>query len=133
MSRPPPRSTRTDTLLPYTTLFRSGKALVTANKAMLAHHGIELARMAEAQGAALKYEAAVAGGIPVIKGLREGAAANEIGVVYGILNGTCNYILTTMEKEDRQSTRLKLQSLMSISYAVFCLKKIKILHTKHKQ
>lgn len=79
----------------------SGKALVTANKAMLAHHGIELARMAEAQGAALKYEAAVAGGIPVIKGLREGAAANEIGVVYGILNGTCNYILTTMEKEGR--------------------------------
>src|SRR3546814_19676128 len=68
---------------------------------MLAHHGIELARMAEAQGAALKYEAAVAGGIPVIKGLREGAAANEIGVVYGILNGTCNYILTTMEKEGR--------------------------------
>src|SRR3546814_2472346 len=57
--------------------------------------------MAEAQGAALKYEAAVAGGIPVIKGLREGAAANEIGVVYGILNGTCNYILTTMEKEGR--------------------------------
>lgn len=79
----------------------NGKALVTANKAMLAHHGIELARMAEAQGAALKYEAAVAGGIPVIKGLREGAAANEIGVVYGILNGTCNYILTTMEKEGR--------------------------------
>src|SRR3546814_13594598 len=57
--------------------------------------------MAEAQGAALKYEAAVAGGIPVIKGLREGAAANEIGVVYGILNGTCNYILTTMETEGR--------------------------------
>jgi homoserine dehydrogenase len=78
-----------------------GKALVTANKAMLAHHGVELARMAEAEGAALKYEAAVAGGIPVIKGLREGAAANEIGVVYGILNGTCNYILTTMEKEGR--------------------------------
>src|SRR3546814_19208879 len=68
---------------------------------MLAHHGIELARMAEAQGAALKYEAAVAGGIPVIKGLREGSAANEIGVVYGILNGTCNYILTTMVKEGR--------------------------------
>lgn len=78
-----------------------GKAFVTANKAMLAHHGVELARAAEAKGAALKYEAAVAGGIPVIKGLREGAAANEIGVVYGILNGTCNYILTTMEKEGR--------------------------------
>lgn len=77
----------------------SGKALVTANKAMLAHHGLELASVAESKNAALKYEAAVAGGIPVIKGLREGAAANEIGVVYGILNGTCNYILSTMEKE----------------------------------
>src|SRR3546814_2072342 len=102
---------------------------------MLAHHGIELARMAEAQGAALKYEAAVAGGIPVIKGLREGAAANEIGVVYGILNGTCNYILTTMEKEGRAFNEVleerseehtsELQSLMRISYAVFCLKKKK--------
>ena len=53
------------------------------------------------KGVALKYEAAVAGGIPVIKGLREGAAANEIAQVYGILNGTCNYILTTMEAEGR--------------------------------
>jgi homoserine dehydrogenase len=78
-----------------------GKALVTANKAMLAHHGLELAESAERGGTALKYEAAVAGGIPVIKGLREGAAANEISRVYGILNGTCNYILTTMEREGR--------------------------------
>ncbi len=77
----------------------AGKAFVTANKAMIAHHGLELAEAAEAKGSALKYEAAVAGGIPVIKGLREGAAANEIGRVYGILNGTCNYILTTMEKD----------------------------------
>ncbi len=75
-----------------------GKPFVTANKAMLAHHGLDLARLAEAGGIALKYEAAVAGGIPVIKGMREGAAANEISRVYGILNGTCNYILTTMEK-----------------------------------
>ncbi|TRW15181.1 homoserine dehydrogenase [Glacieibacterium frigidum] len=75
------------------------KALVTANKAMLAHHGLELGDLAEANGAALKYEAAVAGGIPVIKGLREGAAANGITRVYGILNGTCNYILTRMEAE----------------------------------
>ena len=75
----------------------AGRALVTANKAMIAHHGLALAAAAEAKGVALKYEAAVAGGIPVIKGLREGAAANEIGQVYGILNGTCNYILTTME------------------------------------
>ncbi|WP_375197955.1 homoserine dehydrogenase [Sphingobium sp.] len=75
-----------------------GKPFVTANKAMLAHHGLDLAALAEKAGVALKYEAAVAGGIPVIKGMREGAAANEISRVYGILNGTCNYILTTMEK-----------------------------------
>jgi homoserine dehydrogenase len=79
----------------------AGKHFVSANKAMIAHHGLELAGAAEAKGVALKYEAAVAGGIPVIKGLREGAAANEIGRVYGILNGTCNYILTTMESEGR--------------------------------
>lgn len=74
-----------------------GKAFVTANKAMVAHHGMELAALAEAQGGALKFEAAVAGGIPVIKGLREGAAANAVERVYGILNGTANYILSTME------------------------------------
>jgi homoserine dehydrogenase len=77
----------------------AGKAFVTANKAMLAHHGLDLAQLAEHKGAALKYEAAVAGGIPVIKGLREGAAANRIERVYGILNGTCNYILSRMEAE----------------------------------
>jgi homoserine dehydrogenase len=77
----------------------AGKAFVTANKAMIAHHGVGLAADAEAKGTALKYEAAVAGGIPVIKGLREGAAANALTEVYGILNGTCNYILTRMEAE----------------------------------
>src|SRR3546814_5785632 len=75
------------------------KPFITANKAMIAHHGIDLDGQAEKAAVALKYEAAVAGGIPVIKGLREGAAANAISRVYGILNGTCNYILTTMEKE----------------------------------
>ncbi|MGH6617258.1 homoserine dehydrogenase [Sphingomonas sp.] len=79
----------------------AGKGFVTANKAMIAHHGLELARAAEKAGAALKFEAAVAGGIPVIKGLREGAAANEIARVYGILNGTCNFILSKMEAEGR--------------------------------
>lgn len=79
----------------------SGKAFVTANKAMIAHHGLELATLAEVNGLALKYEAAVAGGIPVIKGLREGVAANKITRVYGILNGTCNYILSAMEKDGR--------------------------------
>lgn len=73
------------------------KQFVTANKAMIAHHGMELAALAEKAGVALKYEAAVAGGIPVIKGLAEGAAANRIERIYGILNGTCNYILSQME------------------------------------
>ncbi|MBY4637516.1 homoserine dehydrogenase [Sphingopyxis sp. XHP0097] len=77
----------------------AGKALVTANKAMIAHHGLDLARIAEEKDTPLKYEAAVAGGIPVIKAIREGASANEIARVYGILNGTCNYILTLMERE----------------------------------
>jgi homoserine dehydrogenase len=79
----------------------SGRAFVTANKAMIAHHGLELANAAESQGLALKFEAAVAGGIPVIKGLRDGAAANQLSRVYGILNGTCNYILSTMEADGR--------------------------------
>jgi homoserine dehydrogenase len=75
----------------------NGKALVTANKAMVAHHGIELATAAEANDAAFKFEAAVAGGIPVVKGLREGTSANALERIYGILNGTCNYILSAME------------------------------------
>lgn len=79
--------------------FAAGKPLVTANKAMLAHHGMELAQLAENAGLPLKYEAAVAGGIPVIKGLAEGAAANRITRVYGLMNGTCNYILSRMEAE----------------------------------
>jgi len=80
----------------------AGTGLVTANKAMIAHHGLELAELAEGArsgaGAPLKFEAAVAGGIPVIKGLREGTSANQLTKVYGILNGTCNYILSTMER-----------------------------------
>ncbi|NML07631.1 homoserine dehydrogenase [Sphingomonas sp. G-3-2-10] len=79
----------------------AGKSVVTANKAMIAHHGLELAQAAESANLALKFEAAVAGGVPVIKGLREGAAANVIGRVYGILNGTCNFILSKMEAEGR--------------------------------
>ena len=78
-----------------------GKGLVTANKAMVAHHGLELAQLAEGNDAPLRYEAAVAGGIPVIKGLAEGAAANRIERIYGILNGTCNYILSEMETTGR--------------------------------
>jgi homoserine dehydrogenase len=77
---------------------KAGKHVVTANKAMLAKHGYALAQLAEQQKKALAFEAAVAGGIPIVKALREGAAANTIESVYGILNGTCNYILTTMVK-----------------------------------
>ena len=94
----------------------SGQSLVTANKAMIAHHGMELARIAEAGNAALKYEAAVAGGIPVIKGLREGASANRIERVYGILNGTCNYILSEMEKHGRDFGDV-LKDAQEIGYA----------------
>jgi homoserine dehydrogenase len=94
----------------------AGRAFVTANKAMIAHHGLELAEAAEAKGVALKYEAAVAGGIPVIKGLREGAAANELAHVYGILNGTCNYILTTMEAEGRDFAEV-LAEAQALGYA----------------
>ncbi|MEQ1547312.1 MAG: homoserine dehydrogenase [Chakrabartia sp.] len=94
----------------------AGKAFVTANKAMIAHHGLALAKAAEDKGLALKYEAAVAGGIPVIKGLREGAAANEITQVYGILNGTCNYILTTMEAEGRDFAAV-LADAQALGYA----------------
>jgi homoserine dehydrogenase len=94
----------------------AGRAFVTANKAMIAHHGLELAEAAEAKGTALKYEAAVAGGIPVIKGLREGAAANELAHVYGILNGTCNYILTTMEAEGRDFAEV-LAEAQALGYA----------------
>ena len=83
------------------TTIEAGKGLVTANKAMIAHHGLELAGKAEAARVPLKFEAAVAGGIPVIKGLREGAAANAIDRVYGILNGTCNFILSQMEDTGR--------------------------------
>ena len=78
-----------------------GKSLVTANKALLAHHGLELAEATERARVALKFEAAVAGGVPIVKGLREGAAANAIDRLYGILNGTCNFILSTMEDTGR--------------------------------
>lgn len=77
----------------------SGKHVVTANKALLARHGVELARLAEHKGVSLNFEAAVAGGIPIIKTLRESLAGNEVKRVVGILNGTCNYILTRMERE----------------------------------
>lgn len=80
---------------------KSGKSVVTANKALLAKHGVALAKLAEKNRVALNFEAAVAGGIPVIKTLREALVGNEVRRVYGILNGTCNFILTKMQSEGR--------------------------------
>ena len=77
----------------------AGKHVVTANKMLLATYGPELAKAARDNKVELRYEAAVAGGIPIIKALREGLAANRISFIYGILNGTCNYILTRMTYE----------------------------------
>lgn len=94
----------------------TGRGFVTANKAMLAHHGLELAEAAENAGVPLKFEAAVAGGVPVIKGLREGAAANAIARVYGILNGTCNFILSKMEAEGRDFAEV-LSEAQALGYA----------------
>ena len=93
-----------------------GKGLVTANKAMIAHHGLELARLAEGNDVPLRYEAAVAGGIPVVKGLAEGAAANRIERIYGILNGTCNYILSEMETTGRDFSDV-LADAQALGYA----------------
>ena len=76
-----------------------GLHVVTANKALLAKHGVDLAKLAEEKGALLNFEAAVAGGIPIIKALRESLTGNHVSRIYGIMNGTCNYILTKMEKE----------------------------------
>ncbi|MDJ0607751.1 MAG: homoserine dehydrogenase [Kiloniellales bacterium] len=79
-----------------------GKSVITANKALIAHHGTALARLAEENNVTLAYEAAVAGGTPVIKCLREGLAANDFSRIYGIFNGTCNYILSTMRGTGRE-------------------------------
>jgi homoserine dehydrogenase len=80
---------------------KAGKHVVTANKALIAHHGVALAKLAEKSGKVLAYEAAVAGGIPIIKSLREGLAANHFSKIAGILNGTCNFILTSMKQEHK--------------------------------
>jgi homoserine dehydrogenase len=94
----------------------AGKPVVTANKALLAHHGAELARLAEETGTTIGFEAAVAGGIPIVKTLREGLAGNRIQRVYGILNGTCNYILTTMRETGREFAAV-LQEAQQLGYA----------------
>jgi len=99
-----------------TAALRAGKQVVTANKALLAYHGFELAQLAEAKDVALLFEASVAGGIPVIKTLREGLIGNEIKRVYGILNGTCNYILTKMQDEG-SSFEAALAEAQALGYA----------------
>lgn len=93
-----------------------GKTVVTANKALVAVHGVELSNLVETHGGKLYYEAAVAGGIPAIKMVREGLAANNISSVYGILNGTCNYILTEMEANKRSFEDV-LQGAIDLGYA----------------
>lgn len=92
------------------------KHVVTANKALLAHHGNDLARKAEAAGVALNFEAAVAGSIPVIKTIREGLSGNAVSRVYGIMNGTCNFILTKMQDEQRPFGEV-LELAQAIGYA----------------
>lgn len=94
----------------------AGKPVVTANKALLAVHGSELAARAEHAGVSLAFEAAVAGGIPVIKALREGLAGNRLTRVAGILNGTCNYILTTMRDRGREFAEV-LAEAQKLGYA----------------
>lgn len=81
------------------TALSQGKYVVTANKALLAKHGLALAKLAESKGVSIAFEASVAGGIPIIKTLREALPGNRVSRLYGILNGTCNYILSRMELE----------------------------------
>ena len=94
----------------------AGRGVVTANKAMVAQHGLALARLAEGRGAPFRFEAAVAGGIPVVKALREGTAANRIERVYGVLNGTSNYILSAMEASGADFTGT-LRAAQELGYA----------------
>ena len=94
----------------------AGKHVVTANKALIAARGAELAKTAEKWGLSLNFEAAAAGGIPIVKALREGLAGNEITRVIGILNGTCNYILTQMEETGRSFAEV-LSEAQALGYA----------------
>ena len=99
-----------------TAALKAGKPVVTANKALLARHGIELAILAEKHNVALNFEAAAGGAIPIVKTLREGLAGNAIARIYGILNGTCNYMLTRMERE-RLSFAECLKEAQRLGYA----------------
>jgi homoserine dehydrogenase len=94
----------------------AGKSVVTANKALLAKHGVKLAALAESRGVALNFEASVGAAIPIVKTLRDGLAGNRIERIYGILNGTCNYILTRME-QDKLSFAECLKEAQRLGYA----------------
>jgi homoserine dehydrogenase len=94
----------------------AGKPVVTANKALLASHGYRLAMLAERHDVALNFEASVAGGIPIVKTLREGLNGNSFTRIYGILNGTCNYILSRME-QDRLAFDECLREAQRLGYA----------------
>jgi homoserine dehydrogenase len=98
------------------TALAAGKPVVTANKALLARHGQKLAALAERHKVALNFEASVAGGIPVVKTLREGLSGDRFNRIYGILNGTCNYILTHME-QDRLAFDECLRNAQALGYA----------------
>jgi len=98
------------------TALAAGRHVVTANKALIAHHGAALDKLAEDNDVSLNFEAAVAGGIPVIKSIRESLAGNHITKVQGILNGTCNYILTTMREEGRDFADV-LKDAQKLGYA----------------
>ncbi|MCI4661696.1 MAG: homoserine dehydrogenase [Neomegalonema sp.] len=99
-----------------TAALKRGAHVVTANKAMLALHGAMLAQLAEEHGASLRFEAGVAGGIPIIKALGDGLAANEVTRVFGVLNGTCNYILTKMARTGRDYSDI-LEEAKDLGYA----------------
>ena len=98
------------------TALKHKKHVVTANKALIAHHGVKLAQLAEDNGVKLTFEAAVAGGIPIVKSLKEGLAANRIQRVCGIMNGTCNYILTSMLSTGRDFSEV-LKEAQDLGYA----------------
>ena len=98
------------------TALEAGKPVVTANKALIAHHGTALASLAESNQALLAFEAAVAGGIPALKTLREGLSGNAVDRLHGILNGTCNYILSTMRESGRDFDEV-LAEAQALGYA----------------
>jgi len=97
-------------------ILKAGKDIVTANKALLAEHGSELYKAAHDSGRCIAFEASCAGGIPIISGLRTGLAANNITAMYGIVNGTCNYILSNMTSKDEEFSEALAQA-QSLGYA----------------